>query len=55
MREEIGTKEEIKTDLEPLVLQDLLDGDVVVLLGTNEPGLEYDTERTVANDFTVRV
>ena len=46
---------EIGTDLEPLVLQDLLDGDVVVLLGANEPGLEYDTERTIANDFAVRI
>ena len=43
-------------DLEPLVLQDLLDGNVLLVLGGGEElGLEDDTKGAVANDLAVGV
>jgi hypothetical protein len=47
---------QITTDLEPLVLQDLLDGDIlsVFRLG-NKLGLKDDAEGTIADNFAIRI
>lgn len=45
-----------KSDLEPLVLQNLLDCNIVAILRcSDKPGLEHDTKGTVADDFAVGV
>jgi hypothetical protein len=46
----------IATYLEPLVLQNLLDGNVIAtLMFRDKFGLENDAERAVADDFTIGV
>ena len=44
-----------KTDLEPLVLQDLLDRDITIGSIVKQPRLEHDTEGAVSDDFAVCV
>ena len=42
--------------LEPLILQNFLNGDVhSILRATSELGLEYDTKRAISDDFAVCV
>lgn len=44
------------TDLEALVLQDLLDRNILQRLGNVQlPRLEYDTKRAIPNDFAVGI
>ena len=51
-----ATRQLIATDLEPFILQDLLDGDVIPILKLGDKfGLKDDAERAVADDFAVRV
>lgn len=45
-----------KTNLEPFVLENLLDRNICVVLWTaSESGLKDDTKRTISDDFTVGV
>ena len=43
------------THLEPLVLQDLLDGDVTISWIVQQSRLEDDTKGTVSDDFAVGI
>lgn len=51
-----ATRQLIATHLEPLVLQNLLDGNVIAtLMFGDEFSLKDDAKRAVADDFTIRV
>ena len=50
------TENKTNMHLEPLILQNLLNGDVrPILRASGELRLEYDTKRPVSDDFAVRV
>ena len=49
-------RERKKTNLEALVLKDLLDGNILTILGpTDEPCLEDDTKRAISDDLAASV